>query len=282
MGFSFNPLEQVIENSQYPLARIYRGGLKTGITDTFHVLMGRHLPTDYVILFLLSYRGGNLAMRLSTVSRMMAEFDTTFDTLDTIIGEPRVDLSRIGVLDLLVFPLVSRKLIELAFSMKTLFPLNILMGGIGLLLEIPRVALAATLTVALSPIVMFVHLLAFPYAQYLKSQALNLQVNVIKHNSNQSNDSFTRILDNTAKAGPQNLETYLSTFSPVYSDINLLRTASFENAAERVYRIKNTNRTATLAGTEIGPDHFEIPEDQKSTDSYKAFEKLNVGRLRRS
>ena len=38
--FSFNPLRIVIENPQYPLARIYRESFWTGLSDTYNVLLG--------------------------------------------------------------------------------------------------------------------------------------------------------------------------------------------------------------------------------------------------
>jgi len=43
---SLNPLDAVIENPDYPMARIYREDVWTGITDTFHVIMGNHFDLN--------------------------------------------------------------------------------------------------------------------------------------------------------------------------------------------------------------------------------------------
>lgn len=43
---SLNPFDAVVENKQYPLARIYRTSILTGISDTYDVIVGDHYDNE--------------------------------------------------------------------------------------------------------------------------------------------------------------------------------------------------------------------------------------------
>ncbi len=168
---SFNPLDRVIENPKYPLARIYRKSFWTGISDTFDVLVGNHYPAH-----------------------------------DHSVYEQ--EKTHLGVLDILLFPLFAQWLMRIAYpelkgqkpideefnsNVKNEFdkdntkeykypdtmpmPIRILAGAIAYLLEVPRILLGSLLTLVLIPIVAFVHAALFYKSHSLKNEAKNLQIN---------------------------------------------------------------------------------------------------------
>jgi hypothetical protein len=127
-----NPLKEVIEHPDYPLARIYRTSFWRGIKDTYDVLMGEHY----------SFKG------------------------------------RKGVLDLLIFPLISR--ICLSYSLLLLgdFFNNDTRGVIFKALEVvPCFVLIAigVLTLILTPIVAVVHAVTYPQSKRYKEEIQKLE-----------------------------------------------------------------------------------------------------------
>ncbi len=129
-----NPLGRVIEHSEYPMARIYRKSLWTGIKDTYHVLMGNHYD-----LFLT----GN---------------------------------GRKGVLDLLIFPVISRRLIGFAYSNEHHISISVAAAIIGYALEVPRGLLGISLTFVLTPFVAIFHVGAY----FLKKKELRENIHLLK------------------------------------------------------------------------------------------------------
>jgi hypothetical protein len=132
---SLNPLEEVIEHSQYPMARIYRESLWTGIKDTFNVLVGNHHDME------------------------------------------RRGKSRKGVLDLLIFPVIGRRLMGFTnYNLEDHMFLSLMVGIIGIIFEMSRIMLGGLLTLALTPIVAIVHACAYFKKKKLRENLRYLRV----------------------------------------------------------------------------------------------------------
>lgn len=128
---SLNPFDVIIEDPEYPLAKIYRESAWTGIMDVWEILMGDHYD-----LYLTGH-------------------------------------GRKGVLDLLIFPVIGRRLVGYSFEQTSNPILSFFARIVGYLLEIPRGILAGVLTFALSPIVGVVHLFAYFTAKRLYGEIHN-------------------------------------------------------------------------------------------------------------
>lgn len=169
MNDSWNPFDRIIENPDYPLARIYRRSFWANIGDTYDVIVGNH------------YRDRSH------------------------VGDPK---THAGFLDLLIFPLLSQWLMQIAFPEYTLIkqspdewnrtkwfdekktsgevvtdipgtmplPIRILAGIFAYLLEGIRGILGAALTLLVLPIVAFVQAVTWYKASTLKALAEGLEV----------------------------------------------------------------------------------------------------------
>lgn len=153
MNDSLNPFDSILENPEYPLARIYRESFWTSIGDTYDVIVGNH------------YRGSMYK------------------------PEP----THLGFLDILIFPLIAQWLMKIAFPEKKAIkeipdkqkdevlssiplPIRILAGGLAGLLEGLRGTVGILLTLAVLPIVTLVHIFMSFKANSLKEQVKNLKV----------------------------------------------------------------------------------------------------------
>ncbi|MCE3237852.1 MAG: hypothetical protein K0R24_833 [Gammaproteobacteria bacterium] len=102
------------------------------------------------------------------------------DTYHVLLGN-HYDLyltggGRKGVLDLLIFPVISRRLIGFAYANEYHISLSLFAGIIGYVLEIPRGLLAISLTLALSPVVAFVHGCAYSKKKKLRENLHRLKI----------------------------------------------------------------------------------------------------------
>jgi hypothetical protein len=135
-----NPFDLLIEDSSYPLARIYRKGFWQGIADTYNILIGKHYDVN------LSGHG------------------------------------RKGLLDVLIFPVIARRLSYMSYAYDDSRPFNkgsllwrIPLGVVGGILEIARGALAVGLTLACSPLVAIVQGVAYFKAKKLRENIANIR-----------------------------------------------------------------------------------------------------------
>lgn len=105
------------------------------------------------------------------------------DTFHILVGnhfdEALSGSGRKGVLDILVFPTIGRRLLGYVANPDGNGLLRIISGLFGILLEIPRVILGILLTAVLTPIVGLVHLFSYFRAKKLKHQVNNLKIEVI-------------------------------------------------------------------------------------------------------
>lgn len=83
---------------------------------------------------------------------------------------------RKGVLDLLIFPVIARRLLGYAANQERPVLVRAVMGTLGVLLEIPRAMLGIVLTIVSIPFVALVHLVTLPKAKELKQSLLEIQV----------------------------------------------------------------------------------------------------------
>jgi hypothetical protein len=134
-----------------PYSKYLRNTLKEGVKDTFNIMMGHQ---NYLARF---------------------------------AGEPLVTKSHYGITDLFLFPLVSRSMLHYGLPTKELptgkwvkdrektSSFRYVIGFIGLLLQLPRLALAITLTIVALPLVCIIHCIKFPFIKYYENKFYKLQ-----------------------------------------------------------------------------------------------------------
>jgi hypothetical protein len=168
MNDSLNPFDIINENPKYPLARLYRRSVLTGIADTYEILVGNHYRDtrseethcgflDMLIFPLLS----QWLMRIA------------FPDL-TLIKEAPKEWKKTEVLGKTAKGTSVHTYNEIPGTMP--LPIRILAGTFAFLLEVPRGFLGIALTLVLSPVVAVVHAALFFKANQLKNEVNQLQV----------------------------------------------------------------------------------------------------------
>jgi len=130
--------------------KFFRNTLGEGMSDAFNILMGDHGIRDSMYGYQPSFR--------------------------------------FGVLDVLIFPLIARAMINYGFLSKPLSPsqeivavdktktgfFRPLIGGVGIALEIPRFVAAVGLTLLSALIIIPVHIIKYPFSKTLESRFYQL------------------------------------------------------------------------------------------------------------
>jgi hypothetical protein len=186
------------------------------------------------------------------------------DTYEILVGEhydgPETKNGRVGVLDILLFPLLGRRLVAMAYNTHYPLPLRVVVGAIGYLLELPRHGLAILATLCLSPIVAAVHAVTAIKAYFLRHQAEQLVAEF------QDGDQI--------KSTP--IAKLLSKNRRDLTDIVYNGTSvTPENETRQTYTLpkKSTSNTKT-------PEYLNfwvIVEKKEDKAAYEAFQALNVG-----
>lgn len=190
---------------------------------------------------------------------------------------------RKGLLDVLLFPVVARRLIGFAANPKRHPITRLLAGLIGGLLEIPRIVLAVALTVAVSPIVGIVHAATKKTADALKGRALEVQVEKFDGDENKfsSKPETLGTLTNNKLEGIEEVD-------PVAME-NMIENKKENNSNEK--NEDNDKRNIEIEDQPIQYKeykfyreknktvYFRIPkvEDNNKDKEQKAFDDLNVG-----
>jgi hypothetical protein len=255
MNDSRNPFDRVIENPEYPFARIYRESFWQGIADAYDVIVGNHYRTSY--------------------------------------GED----THTGVLDILVFPLLSQQLMKVAFPTlkykgeppkeyeKTInvgktkngssgyvtheipgtapMPVRIVAGFFACVLEAPRAILGGLLTLCSLPIVATVHAVSSYKANKLRNEAKDLKVI-------ESRKSYTSLGSTTKKL----VDLLRNDITKVSGEV----VSFYDNLTDISVDAKNA--TYAIAGDGKFGREFTIPEqtsDTTQSQSLNAFKELNIG-----
>lgn len=231
MNDSWNPFDRIIENPEYPLARIYRRSFWSSIADTFDVIVGNH------------YR----------------------------YGEDQK--THAGFLDLLIFPLLSQWLMQIARPRYKLIkqaprewekivngyviieipgtmplPICILAGTCAYILEGIRGILGVALTLLVLPIVAFVQTLTLYKANTLKNSAKKVEINDECHG--------TRTLEESLKKKFMNLD-----------DI------SIDESAKKIKGL----RYIIGEGSKFESGFTLFSDPKNKNQSVEAFKELNIG-----
>src|SRR3990167_11132315 len=96
------------------------------------------------------------------------------DTYKVFVGNHYAGRLRMGIIDVLIFPVIASVLGK--YAQKNENPIAGLIGGV---LELGRGLIGGLLTLAISPIVALVHLFAAPKAKKLKNTVKNVRVQQI-------------------------------------------------------------------------------------------------------
>jgi hypothetical protein len=226
-----NPMVKVIENPKYPLARVYRDSVFQGIVDTFDVLMGNHFDFD---------NNGS---------------------------------GRKGVLDILILPLISRKIFfEFISTMawnpaepKMTFKKGLRFFGLEIaaipaaIIEVSRTVLGLALTLAITPVVVGVHSIAYFKARTLKNKIQELQVlDATPQNSN-------------TKTIQQSLAEWMR--NNKIADVNQL-----EYIAEEPGLFRKKTKSLLFPDAKLSTQKFKLAPDVNTTDIMAAYEELNLGK----
>lgn len=172
----------------YP--KILRNNLLEGIGDTFDILYGHH--------------------------SMLYKFSGREDTEDF----------RYGATDLFVFPLIASALIEFGFPTRKITGttrycvdetkanlLRTAVGILGIVLQLPRITLVVCLTALFLPIIFSVHILKYPYVNYLEKKFYHLKGEII-HTDNS-------ILSESSENKDDNLAAYVNKTRSSLNDLQL-------------------------------------------------------------
>jgi len=195
------------------------------------------------------------------------------DTFDVLMGnhfDYEKKGGRIGVLDILIFPLISRRLIAYSDDLINRYPLvSGLLGFLGKILQIPRIVLGGLLTFILSPIVALVHLFTSCKAKQLKNDVQDLSISVthIPVPSEQQDNIPTAQTTTTLHAWmqPKEKQAQLGKIE-VYKK-------SPENKSEKTAYYYN-HRFIKNMWTRTT---FQVNNDSQNPKALEAFHALNIG-----
>jgi hypothetical protein len=246
---SLNPLSQVIENPEYPLARIYRGSVWRGLYDAYNVIAGNHYDT----LSKGHGRKGVLDILIFPVLvRRLAYY--------TMAAVMRVNEQPVGLIEKILF---------LFYIFALCIP-----AGLLALLETTRVLLAATLTAVVSPLVLVTHALAYFKGRRLLKEVMEVKVET-PNAGFQSNGNNTGVIQLTLKNWMANNQiTYLNVIkydavTGVYYPGSFLRSGDSLEDCGNSAKFKLPQRCYRL---------FQSEAQTRDEVSRDAFEALNIGR----
>jgi hypothetical protein len=228
---SINPMVKVIEDPDYPLARIYRDSVFQGIIDTFDVLVGNHY-----------------------------DFDND--------GKGRK-----GVLDVLILPLISRRIFGEFIALlawnpeepKMTFSKGLLLLGLEIavipaaVIEIARIALGIALTALLTPVVIGGHCVTYFKAHALKNKIQELQV-----------------IDVTTQS--YNTQAIQQSLAEWMKNNRVTNVNQLEYIREEPGHFRKKTRSCLFPNARLLDDKFKLAPDANTPDVLAAYEKLNLGK----
>ncbi len=193
------------------------------------------------------------------------------DTYKVFVGNHYTGQLRMGIIDVLVFPAIGSALVK--YGQKNNNGIATLLGGA---LELGRGLIGGALTLAVSPIVLGVHLIAAPKARKLKNTLKQVQVYQVSPAD-----------DKNAAVSPKN--TTLSLLEMLKKDKSELTEIRCNEHEETAKIPSPKDRTYTSYGWCIksgkykprfdNPINFKVDYDKTPPEALEAFEALNVGRL---
>lgn len=193
------------------------------------------------------------------------------DTYKVFVGNHYTGRLRMGIIDVLVFPVIGSALVK--YAQRNDSPVAGFFGGI---LEICRGLIGAALTLAVSPIVLGIHLIATPKARKLKNKLKQVQV----YQTTSSDDkNVTALTQNTTL-------NLLDMLKKDNSELTEVRCPKHEQKAEipapenRTYTSYGwCVKTGTYKPSHNTPIYFKVDYSKTPQQALDAFEALNVGRL---
>lgn len=206
-----------------------------------------------------------------------------FDTYNVLVGshynfKNKNGQTRKGILDLLLFPVIARRLMYLAYRPTPKWYMKLLVipaAVVGIPLEIIRGLLGIILTVPLSTVVVGIHTLTAYKGYQLRKRALSLRVSHVNLNTRiEQPEIFSKILAQHKKVGHfANVRCSISDLASFAGSYDIYEKKTLSDRSKAYICVTRFFKPKPISAEEL-KKALDTIEQKKALD---AFEALNIG-----